>query len=65
MKFKLERFSDLFGTPQQIEVNTLEDLCVLCQHENHKIVFDARDKTIAIWDESIFRYDVDDVEFCE
>lgn len=65
MKFKLERFSDLFGTPQQIEVNTLEDLCVLCQHENHKIIFDVRDKTIAIWDESIFRYDVDDVEFCE
>lgn len=66
MTFELKRFSDLLGLKQeQIEINTLEDLCVLCQHENHKIIFDVRDKTIAIWDESIFRYDVDDVEFCE
>lgn len=65
MKFKLERFSDPFGTPKQIEVNRLEDLCILCQHENHKIIFDVRDKTIAIWDESIFRYDVDDAEYAQ
>lgn len=66
MTFTLERFSDPLGTPEQIEINTLEDLYILCQHENHKIIFDARDKSLIIWDAAMFCYnDCDDIEFCE
>lgn len=66
MTFTLERFSDPLGTPEQIEINTLEDLYTLCQHENHKIIFDARDKSLIIWDAAMFCYnDCDDIEFCE
>ncbi|WP_195539020.1 hypothetical protein [Eubacterium maltosivorans] len=66
MTFTLERFSDLLGTPEQIEINTLEDLCILCEQENHKIIFDARDKKLIVWDAAVFCYDdCDDIEFCE
>lgn len=67
MTFELKRFSDLLGLKQeQIEINTLKDLCVLCQHENHKIIFDARDKSLIIWNAAMFYYDdCGDIEFCE
>lgn len=63
MIFKLERFSDPFGKPEQIEINTLEELCDFCKNENHKIIFDARDQTLIVWDAMVFGYDGEDSEY--
>lgn len=65
MTFTLERFSDPFGKPEQIEINTLDDLCNLCKNENHKIIFDARDRSLIVWDEMVFCYDGEDSEFVQ
>lgn len=63
MIFEIERFSDRMGKPQKAKIDTLDELCTLCQNENHKIIFDSRDQTIIIWDDGIC-YGFDDSEYC-
>lgn len=68
MTFELKRFSDLLGLKQeQVEIHTFKDLCDLCTKENHKIIFDSRDQTITIWDNSIYYENCgfDDGDFLE